>query len=54
MDRKIKEYFIDEYVALCKRCGVYLWIGEPWYGLDLVVGDVDENKIREYIKIYDD
>jgi hypothetical protein len=54
MDRKQKEYFIDEYVALCKRAGMYLWSGEPWYGLDLIVGDVDENKIRDWIAIYDD
>ena len=54
MDRKQKEYFIDEYVALCKRSGMYLWSGEPWYGLDLIVGDVDEKKIRDWIAIYDD
>ena len=54
MDRKQKEAFIDEYVALCKKYDVYLWSGEPWYGLDLIVGGVDEDKIREYIAIYDD
>ena len=46
--------FIDEYVALCKRSGMYLWSGEPWYGLDLMVGDIDEKKIRDWIMIYDD
>lgn len=54
MDRKQKEEFIDEYVTLCKRAGMYLWSGEPWYGLDLIVGDVDEKKIRDWIAIYDD
>ena len=54
MDKKAVELFIDEYVALCKRSGMYLWSGEPWYGLDLIDGDVDEDKIRKYIKVYDD
>ena len=54
MDRRQKEEFINEYVALCKRSGMYLWSGEPWYGLDLIVGDIDEKKIRDWIAIYED
>lgn len=54
MDRKVKEEFVDEYVALCKKYGIYLWSGEPWYGLDVIVGDIDEERIRKYIAIYDD
>ena len=54
MNKKVAEYFIDEYVALCKRSGMYLWSGEPWYGLDLIEGDIDEKKIRDCITIYDD
>jgi hypothetical protein len=54
MDKKIKEDFVDEYVTLCKKYGIYLWSGEPWYGLDLIVGDIDEKKIRDWIAIYDD
>ena len=54
MDKKAAEQFIDEYVALCKRFGMYLWSGEPWYGLDLIDGDVDEDKIRKYIEVYYD
>ena len=53
MDRRQKEEFIDEYVALCKRSGLYLWSGEPWYGLDLLDGDIDEDKIRKNISVYD-
>ena len=33
---------------------VYLWSGEPWYGLDLIDGDIDEDKIRKSIKVYDE
>ena len=51
MNKKLAEYFIDEYVALCKRAGMYLWSGEPWYGLDLIEGGVDEEKIRKNIYI---
>ena len=54
MDKKAAELFIDEYVALCKRSGMYLWSGEPWYSLDLMVGDINEKKIRDNIIIYDD
>ena len=44
MDKRAAEQFIEEYVALCKRSGMYLWSGEPWYGLDLIDGDIDEDK----------
>ena len=54
MDRKQKEAFINEYIALCKKHGMYLWSGEPWYALDLIVGDIDEKKIRDNIVVYDD
>jgi hypothetical protein len=47
MDKKAAELFIDEYVALCKRSGMYLWSGEPWYGLDLIDGDIDEEKNKK-------
>ena len=54
MDKRAAEQFIEEYVALCKRSGMYLWSGEPWYGLDLIDGGIDEDKIRKYIKVYDE
>lgn len=54
MDRRQKEAFINEYIALCKKHGMYLWSGEPWYGLDLIVGDIDEEEIKKEIVIYND
>lgn len=54
MNREQAKKFIDEYVTLCKKYDMYLWSGEPWYGLDLIDGGVDEEKIRKYIAIYDD
>ena len=54
MDKKAAEQFIEEYVALCKRSGMYLWSGEPWYCLDLIDGDIDEDKIRNNIAVYDE
>lgn len=54
MDKKQAGLFIDEYVALCKRSGMYLWSGEPWYGLELLEGNMDEKIIRDNIKVYDE
>ena len=54
MDRRQKEAFINEYITLCKKHGMYLWSGEPWYGLDLIVGDIDEEEIRKEIVSYKD
>lgn len=54
MDKRVANEFIDEYVALCKRSGLFLWSGEPWYGLELLEGDIDEKIIRDNIKVYDD
>ena len=62
MDRAKAQEFIDKYVELCKEYGMHLWSGEPWYGLDLLDNEPDENYrgkgieeiIRENIAIYDD
>ena len=51
MDKKQADLFIEEYIALCKRSGLYLWSGEPWYGLELYEGNIDEEKIRKNISI---
>ena len=51
MDKKQADLFIDEYIALCKKYNMYLWSGEPWYGLDLLSGDIGEEKIRKWISI---
>ena len=52
MDKKQSNDFIDEYVSICKKYGMYLWSGEPWYALDLIEGDIDEEKIRDNIVVY--
>jgi hypothetical protein len=51
MDKKQADLFIEEYIALCKRSGLYLWSGEPWYGLELCEGVIDEEKIRKWISV---
>ena len=54
MDKDKAQEFIDKYVELCKEYDMYLWSGEPWYGLDLQDGNVDEEIIRKNIAVYDD
>ena len=54
MDKDKAAEFINEYVELCKKYDMYLWSGEPWYGLDLLGGNVSEEIIRKNIMVYDD
>ena len=54
MDEKIAKEFIEKYIELCKYYGLYLWSGEPWYGLDLLkISDEEKNtgkKIEDIIR----
>ena len=62
MDKAKAQEFVDKYVELCKKYGMHLWSGEPWYGLDLCenvtteesIGKNIEEIIRQNIMVYDD